>query len=683
MTREAAWYRRNDDYLGAVLMLARHRLNAALRPAPALVADPAAPRQAGWLRGLVGGEKEAQPLALPPPDPASRAAEGERLQKVLAEAGAGEPPPALVSQAQTFGLSPFEQDLLALAIAVELDPRLAGQMPNGRLTLALALSVLPDPAWGSLAPNAPLRQWRLVEIDRGQNEPLTASPLGVEERILNHVKGLDHLDAALAPLVSPVPAPAPALPPSQRAVADALKPALDPAAAGVAVLRGADRASVVEIAATAAAEAGLGLFRITAEALPADMGELDRMARLWHRETLLAPVALLIEADGAEGALARVARFAGRSGGAMVVSARDGIDLPLVPLVDRSVSRPNSAEQLAAWREALEGEAEAEALARRMAGRFDLDQPGIAATVQAAAADGSDSPLAERLAAAALTRTRTGLARLAERIEVRSGFRDIVLPPAQETQLRQIVTQLDHRLTVLEDWGFGARMNRGLGVSALFSGESGTGKTMAAEVVAGALGLDLYRIDLSAVVSKYIGETEKNLSRLFDAADLGGAVLLFDEADALFGKRSEVKDAHDRFANIEIDYLLQRMESYRGVAILTSNMKTALDPAFMRRLRFVVDFPYPGPAERRRIWERAFPAGVPREGVDLDRLSRLDLSGAAIQAVALNAAFLAAGRGAPVTMELLFAAARGEFQKLGRPVNEGDFRAGPAVRGVA
>ena len=150
-------------------------------------------------------------------------------------------------------------------------------------------------------------------------------------------------------------------------------------------------------------------------------------------------------------------------------------------------------------------------------------------------------------------------------------------------------------------------MNRGLGISALFAGESGTGKTMAAEVLANELRLDLYRIDLSAVVSKYIGETEKNLRRLFDAAEDGGAILFFDEADALFGKRSEVKDSHDRYANIEINYLLQRMEAYRGLAILATNMKSALDPAFLRRLRFIVDFPFPGAAERRAIWQQVFP----------------------------------------------------------------------------
>ena len=218
-------------------------------------------------------------------------------------------------------------------------------------------------------------------------------------------------------------------------------------------------------------------------------------------------------------------------------------------------------------------------------------------------------------------------------------------------------------------------MSRGLGISALFAGESGTGKTMAAEVIANELRLNLYRIDLSAVVSKYIGETEKNLRRLFDAAEDGGAILFFDEADALFGKRSEVKDSHDRYANIEINYLLQRMEAYRGLAILATNMKSALDPAFMRRLRFVVNFPFPGTAERKRIWQHVFPAETPTEGLDFDRLARLNLTGGSIQQhraqrrLPGGAAGAGTGDHAPV-----LAAARTEFPKLDRPINEADFR---------
>lgn len=214
----------------------------------------------------------------------------------------------------------------------------------------------------------------------------------------------------------------------------------------------------------------------------------------------------------------------------------------------------------------------------------------------------------------------------------------------------------------------------GFGISVLFAGDSGTGKTMAAEVIANALRLDLYRIDLSAVVNKYIGETEKNLRRVFDAAEDGGMVLFFDEADALFGKRSEVKDSHDRYANIEINYLLQRIEAYRGLAILATNMKSALDHAFLRRLRFIVEFPFPGIPERRRIWQRVFPADTPRTAsLDFDWLARFNLTGGSIHNIALNAAFLAAQAGTPVTMPLVLEAAKIELRKLELPINNADF----------
>jgi SpoVK/Ycf46/Vps4 family AAA+-type ATPase len=247
-----------------------------------------------------------------------------------------------------------------------------------------------------------------------------------------------------------------------------------------------------------------------------------------------------------------------------------------------------------------------------------------------------------------------------------------VLPELQLNTLRQIALHARQRAVVYERWGFAAKNSRGLGLSALFAGASGTGKTLAAEVLANELRLDLYRIDLSQVVSKYIGETEKNLRRVFDAAEAGGAVLLFDEADALFGKRSEVKDSHDRYANIEVSYLLQRMEAYRGLAILTTNMKSALDPAFLRRIRFVVHFPFPDAAQRAGIWRRIFPLETPTEGLDVARLARLNVAGGNIANIALNAAFLAADAGQPVRMPHLLRAAQLEYAKLEKSLTEAE-----------
>jgi SpoVK/Ycf46/Vps4 family AAA+-type ATPase len=268
-------------------------------------------------------------------------------------------------------------------------------------------------------------------------------------------------------------------------------------------------------------------------------------------------------------------------------------------------------------------------------------------------------------------RTRPRLDALAERLEPGVGWDDIVLPAEARALLEQIAAQVAHRTTVYENWGFGERITRGLGLSVLFAGPSGTGKTMAAEVVAKHLNLDLYRIDLSAVVDKYIGETEKNLRRVFDAAE--GTILFFDEADALFGKRSEVKDAHDRYANIQVNYLLQRMEAHRGLAILATNMRSALDNAFLRRLRFVIDFPFPGPTERKTMWQKAFPASAPCGALDYDRLARLQVSGGMTRNIALNAAFLAAATGSEITMRTVLDAAHAEFTKLQLPTKERDF----------
>jgi SpoVK/Ycf46/Vps4 family AAA+-type ATPase len=269
---------------------------------------------------------------------------------------------------------------------------------------------------------------------------------------------------------------------------------------------------------------------------------------------------------------------------------------------------------------------------------------------------------------------RQGLDELAQRLEPAAGWEDIVLPERHLQTLREIAAQVRHRSTVYHTWGFARKCPRGLGVTALFAGPSGTGKTMAAEVIANELQLDLYHIDLSQVVSKYIGETEKNLKRVFDAAEEGGAILLFDEADALFGKRSEIKDSHDRYANIEVGYLLQRMEAYRGLAILTTNQKSALDDAFQRRIRFMINFPFPDAALRAEIWRGIFPNETPTEDLDAGKLARLNVSGGIIRNIALHAAFLAAESGGPVRMTEILLATRSVYTRLERPLNETEIR---------
>jgi hypothetical protein len=643
----------------------------------------------------------AQPVVLALP-PASEVVAAERqlaaTAAAMAAAEAADPPPALVLLGQRLGLSRFEREVLLLCAAMELDTRTAALCARAQddpsrpyPTFALALALFEEPAWEVLSPEGPLRRWRLIEINQPGAQPLTTSPLRADERIVNYLKGLNYLDDRLATLLQPLPPPADeeaeaaALPPSHQAAVGAILERLQHTAAGrrlpAVQLVGPDRASKQDVAGHVAASLGLRLYRLPAELIPAQAGELDTLARLMQREAALWPLALYLDAHDverptSEGQEPALARFLARSSGLFFLDVRD-VRPELGDAGEGAfaldVGKPTPVEQRAAWTAAL-GDA-APAGPALLAGQFSLGLAVIRRIAREAlatpAADAKE--LERRLWDASLAVARPRLDALAQRLEPKATWDDIVLPPAQTALLEQIAAQVAQRSKVYGEWGFADKRNRGLGINALFSGESGTGKTMAAEVLANELRLNLFRIDLSAVVSKYIGETEKNLRRLFDAAEDGGAILFFDEADALFGKRSEVKDSHDRYANIEINYLLQRIESYGGLAILATNMRSALDPAFLRRLRFIVEFNVQSQQERREIWRRVLPPATPTAGLDFDRLSRLNLKGGDINNVAMNAAFLAAGAGTPVTMPLLLAAARTECRKLKLPINENDF----------
>ena len=472
-------------------------------------------------------------------------------------------------------------------------------------TFALAFSLFEGASWEALSPERPLRYWRLIEITQPGGQPLTTSALRADERIVNYNKGLNYLDDRLFPLLTPIDQQTGGtdLPPSHRDTVETIIRRLKLVDANrslpIVQLLGADAASKQLVAGEVASSVGLQLYRLPAMLLPTQAADIETLARLWQRESLLLPLALYLDTLGygaetvAAGPSSPVTRLLERMEGAVFLDAREcwpGLH-KLTVTVD--IAKPSAAEQAATWQSAL-GLAAKESPAQ-LAAQFNLGFTTIRQLARDALAERADrAPLHDRLWEACLASTRPQLDVLAERINPKATWDDIVLPDAESALLRHIAEQVAQRTTVYEKWGFGEKMSRGLGISALFSGDSGTGKTMAAEVIANDLRLNLYRIDLSAVVSKYIGETEKNLRRMFDAAENGGAILFFDEADALFGKRSEVKDSHDRYANIEINYLLQRMEAYRGLAILATNMKSALDTAFLRRLRFIVRFPFPG-----------------------------------------------------------------------------------------
>ncbi|MEV0293901.1 ATP-binding protein [Nocardia sp. NPDC050710] len=341
---------------------------------------------------------------------------------------------------------------------------------------------------------------------------------------------------------------------------------------------------------------------------------------------------------------------------------------------------PDITRSAAIWRYHLSGQfTDTPGWAEQLASRFHLPPARIKAAAELAENDRLRSAAPRELAladvsAACRRQSDRKLGDRAAKVRPVCGWSDLVLPPDRIGLLRDLCAQVRHQHRVYLDWGFGPKLNRGKGISALFTGPPGTGKTMAAEVIAADLDLDLYKVDLSGVVSKYIGETEKNLAHIFTEAEAGNAILFFDEADALFGKRTEVSDAHDRYANIETSYLLQRMEDYDGVVILATNFRQNMDEAFTRRLRFIVDFPFPAADSRKRIWQQLFPPRAPlAPDLDFEALAReLPVAGATIRNIGLNAAFLAAADGGTIDRGHVLRGARREYEKIGKLWREAD-----------
>jgi len=613
-----------------------------------------------------------------PPDGGDELAAAEAAFRSAAEAMPA--PPALDRLAAAFGLTGFERELLLFTAADELDVQVGpvcAALTGGQLAAAsfgLALAVLDQPHWSALTPDRPLRRYRLVGMGEGR---LTGAPLRIDEQVLHYLLGIVQLDRRLSPYLVPVRVRPVPLPESLAGLARQVgqgwsAPATPDPPVPPVLLYGPepqDRWAVV-----AAAAGDRPVYAVAAPELPGGAEDQESFLRLWEREAYLTGAVLVVDCpDGGPEQRQAVAGLLARTGAPVVVSAADPLPLPGAGR-RYEVGRPPRDEQRALWRGLLAGAAAAPSGNGRLARRideatmqFDL---GYADIADAAGEDGAgeSGDGGAGLWQLCRLRSRSGLDRLAHRVEPRASWPDLVLPADQAAILRDIVAHVRGRAKVYHEWGFERVSPRGLGVSALFTGGSGTGKTLAAEVVAGELGLDLYCIDLSAVVSKYIGETEKNLRSIFEAADKGGAVLLFDEADALYGKRTEVRDSHDRYANIEVSFLLQRMETYRGLAVLTTNLRSALDPAFLRRLRFVVQFPFPDQRQRADIWRRVFPPEVPTAGLDPVRLGQLNVAGGNIRNIALRAAFLAADAGEPVGMRHVLRAARSEYAKLDRPL---------------
>ncbi|MEH1891904.1 MAG: ATP-binding protein [Nostoc sp.] len=598
-------------------------------------------------------------------------------------------PSALERICQIFGLSAFERDVLLLCAAMELSSNFSSvcsvaqpeeQKPYP--TLGLALAALPNPQWDVITPYAPLRRWRLIKI--GEAHALTLCPLQIDERILHYLFGIQYLDEGLSGMIEPLQSHND-LVPSHQTVAEKIVAVLlhTPTTGELPVIQfhGMESANKRDIAVTVSEMLGLQLNTMSAHLVPVIPNELDNFIRLWNREILLSASAMLINCDELDttdmARLKAIAHLIEHLNGVLMITSQDKMTVKQRPTVSFDIHKPTLEEQGAVWREALSDLVpQLNGSVNILANQFNLSAVSIQAACAQVAGHLSqkqeNSDINNILWDVCRIQARPRLDELAQRIEPVADWEDLVLPPLHKQVLHELVAHVRQRNTVYGSWGFGGKSARGLGITALFAGASGTGKTLAAEVLASVLRLDFYRIDLSSVISKYIGETEKNLRQVFDAAQESGVILLFDEADALFGKRSEVKDSRDRYANIEVSYLLQSMEAYPGLAILTTNLKSSIDTAFLRRIRFVLQFPFPDTIQRAEIWRRVFPTSTPTQGLDPMKLAKLNVAGGNIRNIALNAAFLAADAGESVQMKHLLRATQSEYSKLEKPLTDAE-----------
>jgi len=636
------------------------------------------------LERYVRARSRTSPAPLPPEPPPAPAitGDGSSLEATIA----------------WFALSPFETAVLALAAGVELFADAAnlcavahGDPAKPFLTPALALAALPGADRAAFAPAATLRFWQLITVAAETTSATLDARISVPEAVLQFLIGQPVLDARLEALLEPV-ADAPP-PEGEQALCARIAAALSGPAAPVVHLAARPTRRTLSVAAGVGRLMGLRVFHLPGDRLTND-ADMVAIGRLWQRDRLALQGALALSLDvpGSEGragdgrAVGLIARLAVEADGPVLVigaALPDLADRCRRPVVRFHLPEPTLAERARQWRGLLGLDPDAaQPAVDALAQRFQLPQSTLASCIavarSTAAPEGGEAPLPavlDALAPLLREQAREGLSGLAQRVATHGRIEDIVLPDQPAQVLRQIIAHHRNSAQVLGDWGFGR--SRGQGLSVLFAGPSGTGKTLAAEVIARELDLDLFRIDLSQVVDKYIGETEKNLARLFDAAEASDAVLLFDEADALFGRRSAVRDSHDRYANLEVGYLLQRIEAYRGVVVLTSNLPSSIDPAFNRRLAYIVRFTFPDRAQRLEIWRRAIPAQAPTQALDFDLLARLSVSGGQIQVLALNAAMLAADQHEPIAMRHIAMAARGEFAKRETAVPTAEFAGWP------
>lgn len=604
-------------------------------------------------------------------------------------------PSTLEQLCQRFDLSEFERSILVFCAAIEIDLRFSGlcvEAHNGNSqyhpTFGLALSALPKAHWSALAPDGALRYWKLIDL--GSGSTLTSTSLHIDERILHYLLGVKTIDSLLTEITE-LPSYTKQLIPSHQCLADSIKALWELNSfqnpPPIVQLCGSEMEDKTDIAQAVCQHFNLQVSLLNCHRIPLNSNELETFIRRLERECILERRALLLVCEDIDRSdklqLASFHQLLEELQCFAIVTSLSPLQGIKRPMIRFDVPKPLPQEQLITWKTSvaelktqLNGQGkyipDSDKLLQdlqELTSQFQLSTSMIRRACAAAVGQltmPSAPSLKQALWQSCRVQARPRLDELAERIESKLSWEDLVLPPLQKETLKEISAHVRQKAKVYEKWGFASKSRRGLGITALFSGPSGTGKTLAAGVLANELNLDLYKIELSAVVSKYIGETEKNLQQIFDAAESGGVILLFDEADSIFGKRTEVKDSKDRNANLEVSYLLQRMESYPGMAILTTNLQSNLDPAFMRRLRFVTQFSLPDAAHRAEIWRRIFPPDTPTEGLNFERLAQLNAPGGNIRIIALNSAFMAADTEEPVQMKHILRATQTEYEKLGK-----------------
>ena len=626
----------------------------------------------------------AEKSAPPPPDAGAAQARDdiEATADAAERAGAD---PRLRRLARNFRLDEIDIELLLIAMAPDVDARferlfgyLQDDVSRRRASVGLGLELCGLPlssayARSRLAPGAPLVDECLVLIEETERPVLTRS-LRVPDRVAGHLLGSDIPDPVVAALAYECE------PATSEEATTLVRWMHDASPSRLAYIRERPGASGAALASSAFTRVGRPTLALDLERLrPED--DLPMVAALTAREAGLTGAGVVagpIEVLIARG-LPAVRAFSEMPATVILVGARtwDPAWARDVPFICEAPI-PDAAHRAELWRRNLNGDTPPGLdLAGTMAQfRLTAEQVHRAARAARMEAHAREVPLDEdELKAGARAQNAAGLERLARRIQPAVGFADLVLPPDTMAQLKELLTRARYREQVLDVWKMGGPSARRRGLTALFAGPSGTGKTMAAEVLAGELGLDLYTVDLATVVDKYVGETEKNLDRIFAEAERVNGVILFDEADALFGKRSEVSDAHDRYANVEVAYLLQRMELFDGIAILATNLRANLDEAFTRRLDSLVDFPEPEEEYRRQLWERSLGTAMPRaDDLDLGFLAEsFQLAGGAIRNIVVAAAYAAAEHGRPLSMAHLIRATQREYLKMGRLCVESEF----------